>query len=141
MTDIPYASPNPTDTEHLRILSICHFVLAGIAAFFSCIPIIHVCIGLMLVFGGPSMGGSGSPPPASFGWIFVIMGTAAILIGWICALLIFLAGRSIKQRRHYTFCLVVAGIACLWMPFGTVLGVFSFIVLLRPSVKGMFIAA
>ena len=36
------------------------------------------------------------------------------------------------------YCLVMAGIECLFMPFGTVLGVFTIIVLMRESVKEMF---
>jgi hypothetical protein len=38
------------------------------------------------------------------------------------------------------FCLVVAGVSCLFMPFGTILGVLSLIVLNRPSVKLLFSA-
>lgn len=49
-----------------------------------------------------------------------------------------LAGRALAQRRRYTFCLVIAGVACMFMPFGTVLGVFTIIVLLRDSVKELF---
>lgn len=47
----------------------------------------------------------------------------------------FMSGRFIKKRRHKTFSLVVAGINCLQIPFGTVLGVFTIIVLMRPSVQ------
>jgi hypothetical protein len=36
------------------------------------------------------------------------------------------------------YCLVVAGIECIFMPFGTVLGVFTIIVLMRPSVRNLF---
>ena len=36
------------------------------------------------------------------------------------------------------FCTVVSGIACMFMPFGTVLGVFALIVLNRPSVRKRF---
>ncbi len=36
------------------------------------------------------------------------------------------------------FCLVMACVACLFMPFGTVLGVFTIIVLARPSVQTLF---
>jgi hypothetical protein len=32
----------------------------------------------------------------------------------------------------------MAAISCIFMPFGTVLGVFTIIVLLRPSVKELF---
>jgi hypothetical protein len=35
----------------------------------------------------------------------------------------------------------MAAIACMLMPFGTVLGVFTIIVLMRPSVKELFAAA
>src|SRR5438034_237975 len=46
--------------------------------------------------------------------------------------------RELRDRRGYLFCLVMAGIACLFQPFGMILGVFTFIVLLRPSVKTLF---
>ncbi len=49
-----------------------------------------------------------------------------------------LAGRKLARRRSWTFCLVVASIECLFMPYGTVLGVFTIIVLLRPTVKELF---
>jgi hypothetical protein len=41
----------------------------------------------------------------------------------------FMSGRFIKKRRNKTFSLVVSGFNCLQMPFGTVLGVFTIIVL------------
>ena len=36
------------------------------------------------------------------------------------------------------FCFVIACLACMQMPLGTILGVFTIIVLARPSVKEMF---
>jgi len=36
------------------------------------------------------------------------------------------------------FCLVMAGAECLFMPFGTVLGVFTIILLLQEPVKQLF---
>jgi len=47
----------------------------------------------------------------------------------------FMSAGFIKKRKNRTFSLVVAGINCLQMPFGTVLGVFTIIVLMRPSVQ------
>ena len=32
------------DEEHLRLLSIFHYVCAGLSAFFACIPLIHVTV-------------------------------------------------------------------------------------------------
>jgi hypothetical protein len=34
--------------------------------------------------------------------------------------------------------LAIAGIECIFIPFGTVLGVFTIIVLMRPTVKELF---
>jgi hypothetical protein len=59
-------------------------------------------------------------------------------MGWLFAALVALSGRSIQKRRRYTFCLIMAGVECLFMPVGTVLGVFTIIVLLRDSVKRQF---
>ena len=54
------------------------------------------------------------------------------------AALIAFAGRSLQQRTRYLYCLVMAGVECIFMPFGTVLGVFTIIVLMRDSVKPLF---
>ncbi len=42
------------------------------------------------------------------------------------------------HHRRRLFCLVVAGVECAFMPFGTVLGVFTIAVLMRESVKELF---
>ena len=94
----------------------------------------------MMVNPGMFNNGRTSPnnPPAWLGLMFVILGGTIILLGWTMAVLSFLAARNLKRRRRHLFCLVVAGINCLWMPFGTVLGVFTIIVINRPAVKASF---
>ena len=125
------------DEEHLRLLSIFHFVVAGMTALFALFPIIHLLIGLAIVSGAlqPT---EGDEIPAFFGWFFVLFAGTWIVLGLAFAVVIALGGRALRRRQHHTFCLVVAGIACLLMPFGTVLGVFTIIVLMRDSVKEMF---
>src|SRR4051812_40953640 len=44
----------------------------------------------------------------------------------------------IKERKHRTFSLVMAVVNCLCIPFGTALGVFTLIILQRPSVKALY---
>ncbi|HTX20445.1 MAG TPA: hypothetical protein VMD27_01090 [Candidatus Aquilonibacter sp.] len=83
----------------------------------------------------------GPPPPPVVAWILIFMGGLFMALGWAFAGLVFVAGRFLARRKHHTFCLVVAGVACLFMPFGTVLGVFSIIVLIREPVKQLFIAS
>ncbi|HEX8244182.1 MAG TPA: hypothetical protein VF541_11815 [Longimicrobium sp.] len=126
------------DAEHLRLLAIFHTIAAVLTALFASIFIAHVVFGIAALRDPASFGGTDGPPDAAFGWIFVAMGSLAVLAGWALAVLIFLAGRYLRQRRHYTFCLVVAGLSCMIMPFGTALGIFSLIVLLRPTVKPLF---
>jgi len=76
--------------------------------------------------------------PQMFGWIFVILAGVMITCGLTLAGFMAYAGRCLRQRRRYTLCLVMAAISCMLMPIGTVLGVFTLIVLMRPSVKGAF---
>jgi hypothetical protein len=129
------------DIEHLRLLSIFHYILAGIGALFACFPVIHLVIGLLLAFAPATFehGHNGNPEvPQFFGLIFAGFAAAMILIGWAVAFCVFLAGRFLVGQRHYTFCLVVACILCIMVPLGTALGVFTIVVLMRPSVKTLF---
>ncbi len=132
-------SPN-RDLEHLRLLSIFHYVAAGICGFFSCFPFIHIALGLMFIIT-PETFDAPNPPPPFLGWLFVIAGSLFVLAGWILTILLIVAGRSLKRRKRRLFCLIVAGISCLFMPVGTVLGVFTIIVLCRPTVRALFEAS
>jgi hypothetical protein len=130
------------DEEHLRLLSIFHYVCAGLAAFFACIPGIYIILGLVLLFASESFAGpSRDQPPAFVGVIFIMFGGIMMLFGWALAASLAYAGRCLSQRRHHTFCLVMAGIACMFMPFGTILGIFTILVLVRPTIKPLFTAA
>lgn len=70
--------------------------------------------------------------------MFVIFGGLVCLGAWAFAVCFFLSARWLAARRNWTFCFVVACIACLQVPLGTALGVFTILVLQRPSVKGIF---
>ncbi len=127
------------DEEHLKMLSIFYYVLGGVNALLACIPFIHVTIGLFLLsLPSSAHSGSGGRPPAIIGLLFVIIGITVILIGWTLAALKIYAGYCISKRKKRIFCLVIAAISCLGIPVGTVLGVFTFIVLMRPSVKELY---
>ena len=128
------------DLEHLRLLSIFHYVLAGLAALLALVPLIHVALGIALV--------TGRLPDAphdqglrAFGWVFIAVASLLIVFGELFAIGLALAGRCLARRTRLTFCLVMAAIACLFMPLGTVLGVFTIVVLERPSVKRLFAPA
>jgi hypothetical protein len=120
------------DEQYLRLLSIFHYVVGCLAAFFACIPLIHFFIGVAMLTGAID------DAPAFIGLMFVVMSIVAITIGWVFAVCLIIAGKSLAGRRRYMFCLVMAAISCMFMPFGTVLGVFTIIVLMRPSAKELF---
>jgi hypothetical protein len=133
-----------TDTEHLRLLTIGYYVVAGLNFFFGLFPLIHVGIGLAMVTGKMPMGSghAGAPfGPASFGWLFVAMGVIVILVAQTTAVLNLIAARSLAGRRRRTFCMIVAGLNCMSVPIGTLIGVFTFIVLGRENVRAQFDAA
>ncbi len=127
------------DEEHLKLLSLGYMISAGISAAFS-------LFGLMYAFMGAMFGAiarmpaspKGEPPPPFVGWLFMGFGLAFFVALIAFALLKYKVAMSIKRRQSRTFCLVLAAISCLEMPYGTVLGVFTFIVLGRDSVARQF---
>ena len=126
------------EIKHLELLSIFHYVVGGVLALFSCIPFIHVFMGLAIVSGAFFESTEGSAPPPMFGWIFVIMGSIFILMGWSISICIIIAGEKLKARKSRLYCMVIAGIECMFTPFGTVLGVFTLIELNKEPTKALF---
>jgi hypothetical protein len=126
-----------TDEEHLRLLSIFHYVVAGIAGLLSLFPVFHIGMGVLMLAGKFSQP---NEPPLDdlFGWMFIAMGSAIMAAGLVFSVCVALAGRYLSQRRHYMFCLVMACIECMFMPFGTVLGVLTIITLQKQPVRQLF---
>jgi hypothetical protein len=132
---------NAEENKYVDLLSVFHYVGGGLVALFSCFFLIHFFIGLAMVTGAfPSEHGEAMPPQL-FGWIFVIVGLVCVLGGWTIAAGMIIAGTKLKKRSAWLFCLIVAGIECMFMPVGTVLGVFTLILLNKESVKKAFITA
>ncbi len=139
-TPPPLVTPSsPRDIEHLKLLSIFHYVVGGIGAFFACFPLIHVFLGVMMVATPESVvGNNGGAPPPFVGFLFVGLGLLFVLVGWAVAVLTVISGRMLARRRRRTFSFVVAALLCMFIPFGTVLGVFTIIVLSRDSVRRLY---
>lgn len=125
------------DTRQLDLLSTFHYVVAGIIALFGCLPIFHVILGIAMLAGAFDHQ-QGPPPPRFFGFVFIAMALVMIAMMWATAIAVWIAGSRLRRRTNYTYCLVIAAIACTFVPFGTVLGVFTILVLNRPSVRTLF---
>ena len=127
------------DIKHLDLLSLFHYIFGGITALTSCLPVIHVIVGFSMVSGKLFEESNGAAPPPFMGWIFVIFGTVFIVMGLSAAVCMIVAGGKLKRHKNRVFCMVVAGIECMYMPLGTVLGVFTLIALNKESIQEIFV--
>lgn len=125
------------DDQHLRLLGIFHYIVGAMGALFSLFPLIHVILGVFLLLAPVSQHPEAAPP-AFFAWLFIAIGGALFLMGEVTALCIITAGAFIHRRLHYWFVFIVACLECMFVPFGTILGVFTIIVLSKPAVKQQF---
>ncbi len=124
------------DREHLKLLTVFYVVHAVLLGLVSLLPLVYVLVGGIVLAG--STHGRGTAPPAG-------IGIGLIVLGLTFSGLIFLKGAAnaysaycLSARRHRVFCLVTAGFNCLSAPLGTALGVFTFVVLQRPTVVSAF---
>lgn len=123
------------DVDHLRLLSIFNYVLAGLVLFFSLAPLFYFLFGVA-VFSGEL----GGPEEAErfMGTVVMVFGGAMIVASYAYLTCLVLAARYLGKRKNIGFCMAVAAVSCIFVPFGTVLGVFTLTVLSRDSVKTMF---
>jgi len=131
------------DEEHLKLLSICYMISAAISACFSMMGLMYAGMGAVVseaIKRAPEMttDAANAAPPAFIGWIFGAIGAAVFLILITMAGLQLGVALSLKKRKARTFCMVVAAFECLGVPYGTLLGIFTFIVLGRDSVTRLF---
>lgn len=125
------------DGEHIRLLSIFHFVVAGLALIGLFFLLVHYLL-MSSVFSNPGIWKSSRntiPPPKEFFailiWFYFFLGGMLIAAG----VLNVLSGIFLHQRKHRIFSIVVGCLNCLHIPFGTVLGIFTIMVLSRSSVR------
>ncbi|MEK6771537.1 MAG: hypothetical protein AABY62_07870 [Pseudomonadota bacterium] len=128
------------DEEHLRLLALFHYISGGLTILFSCVFIIHLTF-LGLLMSSPNLLGpvpsQGPDPQSVLSVIFTIFAVLIALgIGYGIAQII--SGRFLARRRHRTFSLIVAIPNLLLIPYGTLLGVFTLMVLGRESVKNLY---
>ena len=136
------------DIEHLNLLSIFHYIMGGLNLFASLLVLAHLG---QTAFLGYAFNQAAKEIPAtkipndfpiqSLGSIFIV---SCIVLGLLFLILLvqgifnIIAGSKLKTYTSISFLKVVAGINCIHIPLGTVLGVFTFVVLGRPSVVAMF---
>lgn len=127
------------DGEHLKILGIVYYVNAGIAAFASLFGLLYLGLGILFASGViPPDNGMRGDEAKVMAMVFIIIGAFLSGLCLLFALLHFLAGRWLRTDTHRTFCFVIGCLNLINMPYGTLLGIFTILVLNRESVKVRF---
>ena len=147
--------PNAEDREHLSALSIGHYILAGVALLGG-IPTLVLgvagaklidevgadfAMGMGEITGQAAVDALGTSPETmaqDLNTLIITMIVSGIVLALVSAIHLALVGFKIRQRRWWTFCYLTGWGECIMFPFGTILGIFTIIVLGRPSVKRLF---
>ncbi|MEI8340581.1 MAG: hypothetical protein WCH43_03475 [Verrucomicrobiota bacterium] len=143
--------------ERLRLLSLGYYISGAIGAVCVSFLLIHLTVFTVLSFipeskwnknarsvtapisqneqiAKPHEVHSDAPPVIIFRIAAGVIGFI-ILVGWTLGGLTIYAGRCIKMRKQRTFVHVIAGMNCIWIPYGTLLGVATFLTLSTPDAK------
>jgi hypothetical protein len=125
------------DLEHVRLLSIFHFVIAGLTVVGIAFLWVHYFM-MHTIFSNPdAWKGQNAPPKGfldAFIWFYLFMGVI-FLIAFVLNLL---SGFFLWYKKHRMFSLVIAAIDCIQIPIGTALGIFTILVLSRDSVRELY---
>jgi len=135
----PHKDQRIEDRKHLNYLSTAHYVFAGFLVVGIGFLFLHYWIFFhLLACPGLFAGGCAKAPPLGFLAIFRCF---YLVVGAILGLGIVanvLAGRCIARRKWRTFTLVVDIVNFFQFPFGTVLAICTFLVLVRDSVVELY---
>lgn len=127
------------DADHLKLLAIFHFIACGLGLLGILFVFGHYTM-FHMFFSNPQLWANRrqGPPPseimAILKWVYLVLGCWFLM----SMILNLVSGLFILARKHRIFCLVVAAINCLHVPLGTILGVFTIIVLIRQSVAELY---
>jgi len=72
------------------------------------------------------------------GIILIIVSVFVVLLVLGMALLSFLTAQGLGRQKRRVLIYIMASLACLSVPLGTLLGVFTFVIMGRPAVKQAF---
>jgi hypothetical protein len=137
------------DERNLNLLSLFHYILGGLIIAFSCYFLVCLAPPLFRLHGefdAQAVTSSDGRTTQfddeleSLSRLMVLLPVAVILIHWLLAACLIVTGRKLKRRASPTFCLVVAAVECAMTGPGTVLGVFTIVILMKDSVRQLFAA-
>jgi len=128
------------DEDHVKLLGIFHYVMAGLDLLGCGAGAMYLAMAAFVPVAMSHAEQTDVPEElaGSISVLFAAIGIGFILFSLAAAALTAFAGWSLHNRRNRTFVLVVAALHLISIPFGTMLGVFTIIVLSRPEVTEQF---
>lgn len=124
----------------LKVLSIGYYIQGGIVGCYSLVMLAYAgFIGAVFVSAGAEQRGHLGLPPILIPIVIAIV-AIVILLGLTFALCLLISGHWLTRHRNTIFIQIVAAVNCLLIPYGTVLGIFTFLVLHRPVARQLFSA-
>jgi hypothetical protein len=123
------------DREHLRLLRIGYFISAAQSAVMVPFGVLYAGLGVIM---RKISGVHATDAALMTNWVFGMMGAFIAVFALVATILKLLTAKRLEQRRSRVLCLVTAALSCIEVPYGTALGVFTFLVLGRSSVRQQF---
>lgn len=130
---------NQSNSQTLDLLSIFHYVLSALIYLKGAVAFIFMGIGSIAVAGIlADQPDDMIPGLIALGVIFFAAPMLFLTITWTVATLVLFAGRRISKRTNLSYCQIIAGLECICIPFGTILGIITLINLTKPEAKESF---
>lgn len=130
------------DEEHLKLLSIFHFIFGGFAVLFSSMFIFHFAF-LTAFLSNPKLFQSTKHPQMDEAAMQIIQLLSVlfglfIFLGICYGICLIISGIGMRKRKWRIFSFVIAIPNILLIPFGTILGILTIFVLDRKSVITLY---
>jgi hypothetical protein len=133
---------NIIDEEHLKLLSLFHYIKGALTVGFSLLGILYFLFmsSLIKMIGrieGPAHYNVQEFPLEIFATIMILVWIMILLFLTFGVLQIF-SGYYLRKKRHRIFSFVIGIIQLIEIPYGTILGIMTIVVLSRSSVESKY---
>jgi hypothetical protein len=125
------------DESDLRMLSVFHYVWSALIGCSSLGIVGYFLIIAGAIASAPTHGENPQNAEAA-GAVTAGVGVVFGLVMVVLFILHLLAAAGLKKKTRYGLAMAMSAMACLSVPLGTALGVWTMMVLQRPSVKALF---
>lgn len=135
-----------SDAHDLRLLAWFHYGLGALTALTAVIGAPLIWIGYQWMYPAEGAGPRPVAPgeelyePEVVGAVMIAAGAGTVSLCLVHGAFLAYIGRCLAKRRRRILCLVFSFLNLLDLPFGTILSIFTLLVLNRPAVQEAFAA-